>query len=65
MMSETTQFTAAVHKGCFGFDARHEFEVVRVSPDGFEVTIEYTADGERATFQRNRFVRQNGELRLA
>jgi len=63
-MSETMQSTSAVRKGTFGFDARHEFQVVRVSPDGFEVTIEYTSDGERATFQRNRFVRQNGELRL-
>jgi hypothetical protein len=64
-MSEATQSTSAVRKGTFGFDAGHEFQVVRLSPDGFEVTIEYTSDGERATFQRNRFVWQNGELRLA
>jgi len=64
-MAQNNDATDAVQEGNFGFDARHEFQIVRVSPDGFEVTIEYTSDRERHTVQRNRFYEQNGELRLA
>ena len=54
-----------IQEGTFGFDSSHEFQVVEVSPSGFEVTIEYTSDRKRHTVQENRLFYQNGELRLA
>lgn len=54
----------ALKTGSYGFDGGHEFQIVDISPDGFNVTIEYTSDGDRTTVMRTRFRMENGELRL-
>jgi len=64
MMRENNSVANAVRTGNFGYDGGHEFEIVDISPDGFNVTVEYTSDGERHTVMRTRFSVQNGELRL-
>jgi len=64
-MAQHNAATTTLREGDRGFDYRHEFEVQEISPDGFEVTIRYTADGEQLTVQRNRFQIRDGELHLA
>lgn len=63
-MSETMSDDndSKVTKGMIGSDNGNDFKVVRVRPG--EVKIEYFAQGREAWFARNRFGRQNGQLRL-
>jgi len=55
--------TPNLQEGMYGSDGRAEFKIVEVNRS--DVLIEYVSDRKQTRLQPNRFVLQNGSLRVA